>query len=694
MREATKNTGLTENCSKEVISDYVEKKVLPQLTLDEKLGIMSGQITEEKLLYDLFEIVHYNHDPYPTMAVDRLGVPNMRFVDGPRGVVAGSATCFPVSIARGATFDRELEEEIGKCIGAEVRAVGGNFYGGVCINLLRNPRWGRAQETYGEDSWHIGEMGAALTRGVQSQNVMACIKHFALNSIENARFTADVQVDKRTLHEVYLPHFKKCIEAGAASVMCAYNSVMGSYCSENKYLLKDTLRDRWGFDGFTISDFLWALHEGRAVESVKAGMDIEMPCIAYYEKELPKALEEGRITMEDIDEAVRYIVRTILYYETRKDPQRYEPSVIASLEHIQVAKRAAREAAVLLKNENSVLPLDPEKTQKILVLGKLGDAQNIGDHGSSMVHPYYAVSPLSGIMKRIPGALVLYNDGTNLELAKKQAADVDAVVIVAGYVHSDEGEFLSSKVETEATAGGDRKSMRLHQRDIDAINAVAGICPNTVVALIGSSAILIDEWEEKVPAILLPFYGGMEGGTVLAEILFGDVNPGGKLPYTVALKEDDYPFFDPDCTKITYEYYHGYAKMEKEGKKVLYPYGYGLSYTKFAFGRPEIKVFDNIAKISVDVTNTGSREGADVVQLYVGCEGSTVDRPVKTLRDFQRVDLNAGETRRVDLSVSLKDMAYFSEKEDCFVTENIKYIAYVGDSSRSEDLQKIEFVFE
>ena len=687
MREATKNTGLTENCSKEVISDYVEKKVLPQLTLDEKLGIMSGQITEEKLLYDLFEIVHYNHDPYPTMAVDRLGVPNMRFVDGPRGVVAGSATCFPVSIARGATFDRELEEEIGKCIGAEVRAVGGNFYGGVCINLLRNPRWGRAQETYGEDSWHIGEMGAALTRGVQSQNVMACIKHFALNSIENARFTADVQVDKRTLHEVYLPHFKKCIEAGAASVMCAYNSVMGSYCSENKYLLKDTLRDRWGFDGFTISDFLWALHEGRAVESVKAGMDIEMPCIAYYEKELPKALEEGRITMEDIDEAVRYIVRTILYYETRKDPQRYEPSVIASMEHIQVAKRAAREAAVLLKNENSVLPLDPEKTQKILVLGKLGDAQNIGDHGSSMVHPYYAVSPLSGIMKRIPGALVLYNDGTNLELAKKQAADVDAVVIVAGYVHSDEGEFLSSKVETEATAGGDRKSMRLHQRDIDAINAVAGICPNTVVALIGSSAILIDEWEEKVPAILLPFYGGMEGGTVLAEILFGDVNPGGKLPYTVALKEDDYPFFDPDCTKITYEYYHGYAKMEKEGKKVLYPYGYGLSYTKFAFGRPEIKVFDNIAKISVDVTNTGSREGADVVQLYVGCEGSTVDRPVKTLRDFQRVDLNAGETRRVDLSVSLKDMAYFSEKEDCFVTENIKYIAYVGDSSRSEDLQ-------
>ena len=213
MREAVKNTKLTENCSKETIREYVDKELIPQLTVKEKIGIMSGQITEEKLLYDLFEIVHYNFDPYPTLAVDRLGIPNVRFVDGPRGVVAGSATCFPVSMARGATFDRELEEEIGRCIGAEIRAVGGNYYGGVCINLPRNPRWGRAQETYGEDSYHIGEMGASLTKGIQSQNVMACIKHFALNSIENARFTADVQIDKRTLHEVYLPHFKKCIEA-------------------------------------------------------------------------------------------------------------------------------------------------------------------------------------------------------------------------------------------------------------------------------------------------------------------------------------------------------------------------------------------------------------------------------------------------------------------------------------------------
>ena len=671
MREAVKNTKLTENCSKETIREYVDKELIPQLTVKEKIGIMSGQITEEKLLYDLFEIVHYNFDPYPTLAVDRLGIPNVRFVDGPRGVVAGSATCFPVSMARGATFDRELEEEIGRCIGAEIRAVGGNYYGGVCINLPRNPRWGRAQETYGEDSYHIGEMGASLTKGIQSQNVMACIKHFALNSIENARFTADVQIDKRTLHEVYLPHFKKCIEAGAASVMCAYNSVLGSFCSENKYLLHDTLRDRWGFEGFTLSDFLWALHEGRAVESVKAGMNIEMPCVAFYENEIPQALEEGRVTEDDLNEAVGYILRTILYYETRKDPEAFTPDVIARPSHIAVAKRAAEEAAVLLKNEGHVLPLNPEKTGRILVLGKLGNAQNIGDHGSSMVHPYYAVSPLSGIMKRMPRALILYNDGTDLELAKKQAADVDAVVIVAGYVHT----------------------MRLHKRDTDIIEAVAGICPNTIVSLIGSSAILINEWESKVPAILFSFYGGMEGGTVLAEILFGDVNPSGKLPYTVAYKEDDYPFFDPDCTEITYEYYHGYAKMDKENKEVLYPYGYGLSYTSFSFGEPVAEVFGDTAKFRFAVTNTGNADGAEIAQLYIGCEGSAVDRPVKTLRDFARVTLKAGETKEVELSVTKQEMAYFSEEADDFVSEDITYTALIGNCSKGEQLKTLRFRF-
>lgn len=687
MREAVKNTVLTENCSKETIKKFVDE-VIGQLTVDEKIGIMSGQVTEQKLLDDLFLIEHYNVKPYPTMAVDRLGIPNVRFVDGPRGVVAGSATCFPVSMARGATFDRELEEEIGKAIGAEVRAVGGNYYGGVCINLPRNPRWGRAQECYGEDQYHLGEMGAALTRGIQSQNVMACIKHFALNSIENARFKADVQIDKRSLFEVYLPHFKRCIEEGAASVMGAYNKVLGEQASESSYLLRDILRDKWGFEGFTLSDFLWAVHDG--VKAVKGGMNIEMPCFCHYIEDLPKALEEGRLEMADLDEAVGYILRTILYYETRKDPQEYGEDVLACDRHIAIAKRAAEESMVLLKNEGNVLPLKKEKTEKIVVLGVLGDIENIGDHGSSKVHPYYTVTPLKGLMKKMPKAQILYNDGKDLETAKKLAADADAVVIVAGYIHSDEGEFLADRSDI-AEMGGDRVSMRLHQRDIDLIEGVKGLCPNTVVSIVGSSAILIDEWEKDVPAIIFSFYSGMEGGTVLADILFGDTCPSGKLPYTVAYHEDDYPYFDPDCTEIEYGYYHGYCKMDKEGIDVLYPYGYGLSYTTFSISSPQVTVFDDVAKVTVTVKNTGSVKGAEVVQLYVGCEGSAVDRPVKVLRDFARVELEAGEEKQVELTVSKKAMAYYDEQKDDFQEEDLEYIAYVGNSSRKEDLQSAAF---
>lgn len=688
MRETVQNTKLTENCSKKTIHAFVEE-VIPQLTLEEKIGIMSGQVTEKKLLDDLFVIEHYNVKPYPTMEVKRLGLPNVRFIDGPRGVVAGSSTCFPVSMARGATFDRDLEEQIGKAIGAEVRAQGGNYFGGVCINLPRNPRWGRAQECYGEDQYHLGEMGAALTKGVQSQNVMACIKHFALNSIENARFKADVHIDKRTLNEVYLPHFKKCIDEGAASVMGAYNKVLGEQASESKYLLKDILRDKWNFEGFTLSDFLWAVKD--AVKAVKNGMNIEMPCFCHYNDELPKAVEEGRIDIKDLDEAVGYILRTVLYFETRKDPQEYSTSVMACPEHIAIAKRAAEESMVLLKNKNSVLPFNKEKTDKILVVGVLGDTENIGDHGSSKVHPYYTITPLRGLMKKMPTAQVLYDDGSNLVKARALAEEADAVVIVAGYIHSDEGEFLADRSDI-ADMGGDRASMRLHQRDIDLIKGLKGVNPNTVVSLVGSSAILIDEWVNDVPAIVFSFYSGMEGGSALADILFGDVCPSGKLPYTVAVSEDSYPAFDPDCTYVDYEYYHGYCKTEKENLPVLYPFGYGLSYTTFEIGKPEAQVFDKTAKFTVTVKNTGSVKGAEVLQLYVGCENSAVDRPVKVLKDFARVELLPGEEKQISLSVSQKDMAYFDEQKDGFVEEDIAYIASIGNCSAG-NLQKIKFEF-
>jgi len=684
MRKVTRQTKLRENCSKEEIRLFVDE-IMGQLSIDEKIGLMSGQITEQKLLDDLFLIEHYNYEPYETLPVDRLGLPNVRFLDGPRGVVGGSSTCFPVSMARGASFDRELEEEVGRIIGAEIRAQGGNYFGGVCINLPRNPRWGRAQECYGEDTYLLGEMGAALTRGVQSQNVMACIKHFALNSIENGRFKVDVQVDKRTLYEVYLPHFKRCIDEGAASVMGAYNKVLGEHASQSKFLLREVLRDKWGFEGFTLSDFLWAVKDTEI--AVKAGMNIEMPCLYHYHNEIKQLLSENKLDMEDIDESVGYILRTALYYETRKDPQNYPESIIASPEHIAVARRAAEESMVLLKNDRKTLPLDKEKIKKIVVLGVLGDTENIGDHGSSKVHPFYTVTPLKGLMKKLPNALVLYNSGEDLERAKELAKDADAVLVVAGYIHSDEGEFLADRSEI-ANVGGDRASMRLNERDIRLIQAIKGVNTNTIVSIIGSSAILIDEWSDDIPAVIFSFYSGMEGGSVLADILFGDVCPSGKMPYTIAYNEDDYPYFDPDCEEIEYGYYHGYTKMDKENKPVYCPFGFGLSYTSFEISEPSIEKIGDIAKVSVYVKNTGSFKGAEVVQLYVGTDGSKVDRPVKVLKDFGRVELLPGEEQLVSLSFSRQDMAYYDEQQESFCSENIPYIVYVGNSSAIDCLHK------
>lgn len=283
----------------------------------------------------------------------------------------------------------------------------------------------------------------------------------------------------------------------------------------------------------------------------------------------------------------------------------------------------------------------------------------------------------------MPTAQVLYYDGSDLDKARELAADADAVVIVAGYIHSDEGEFLADRSDI-ADLGGDRASMRLHKRDIDLIKGPKGVNKNTIVSLVGSSAILIDEWIDDIPAVIFSFYSGMEGGSVLADILFGDVCPSGKLPYTVALSEDSYPDFDPNCTYVKYEYYHGYCKMEKEKLPVLFPFGYGLSYTSFEIGAPQVQVFEKTAKVTVSVKNTGKMKGAEIVQLYVGCEGSVVDRPVKLLKDFARVTLMPGEEKEISLSVSQKDLAYFDEKADDFVTEDIPYIIYIGNCSAGD----------
>src|SRR4051794_39648313 len=326
----------------------VAGELVAQMTVEEKLGCLDGDTPFWTGLVDMATGGGYHAHTWPAGRVERLGIPGIEFSDGPRGVVIDHATCFPVSMARGATWDPDLEERIGEVIGRELRAVGANFYGGVCVNLLRHPAWGRAQETYGEDPFLVGEMGAALARGAQ-RHVMACVKHFACNSIENARFKVDVEADERALHEVYLPHFKRVVDEGVASVMSAYNSVNGAWCGESHDLLTSILRDEWGFDGFVISDFIFGLRD--PVASVGAGLDIEMPFAQQRHEALPAALADGTLAEADVDRAVPRILATILRFCDRLDAPRPERGLLAAPEHRALARKAATRSIVLLRNE-------------------------------------------------------------------------------------------------------------------------------------------------------------------------------------------------------------------------------------------------------------------------------------------------------------------------------------------------------
>jgi beta-glucosidase len=657
------------------IEQFVDR-VVRQLSLREKVHQMTGSSSLLKLGLDAYLFRHYGRTANAAGGLKRFGVPPVLFSDGPRGVVMNHSTCFPVSMARGASWDPELEEKIGEAIGRELRALGANFYGGVCINLLRHPAWGRAQETYGEDPFHLATMGAALLRGVQRHNVMACAKHFACNSIENARFKVDVQAEERTLREVYLPHFRACVEAGVASVMGAYNKLNRHYCCESPYLLKKVLREDWGFQGFVVSDFVFALHDTRAAAS--SGLDIEMPSPRFYGQKLLEAVRSGRVSQADVDEAQRRILRTVVRFATAEDPQSYSKRLVCSPEHIELALEAAEKSMVLLKNEGDVLPFDRKEIRRLAVVGRLADRPNIGDYGSSRVHPPYAVSPMEGLRDFLGGSVeIRYADGSNLREAQALAAWADAAVLVAGYDHRDEGEYI----EGQTGRGGDRDSLSLHTDEIELIRMAAGENKACAVVLVGGSAIMMEEWKDAVPAILMSWYGGMEGGTALARTLFGEANPGGKLPFVIPESARDLPFFDRNADTIEYGYYHGYTLFDKKSVKPAFPFGFGLSYTTFTFGSPKLTQEPDKLKVAVDVTNEGSRAGEEVVQLYVGAPESTIDRPVKLLRGFRRIFLKPGERTQVAFEVPLHTLAWYNPQRSAWELENTRYAVYLGSSS-------------
>jgi len=694
------------------------RELLAQLTLDEKLAMMDG---DSPFWAGLAEMMGggYGAHPWNAGVISRLGIPGIRFVDGPRGVVMDGATTFPVSMARGAAWDVALEERIGDVIGRELRALGGTLFGGVCINLLRHPAWGRAQETYGEDPYHVGEMGAALTRGVQ-RHAMACAKHYALNSMENARFKVDVTISPRALHEVYLPHFKRVVDEGVAAVMSAYNGVNGEWCGQNEVLLTDILKEQWGFAGYVLTDFIFGMRDAK--KAVLAGQDLEMPFQMHYHQHLKHLVESGEVPLERIDDAVHRLLRQQLRMVR---PGTYDAEQVGSESHRALAREAAEKSVVLLQNAGDLLPL--QDVQTIAVIGRLADTPNTGDDGSSNTRPAYVVTPLEGVQAALKSqAEVLHDDGSDLEHARATAQAADAVLLVVGYDHKDEGEFLdpatmqnlaflfpaptpeempivqgfmqglAGQPDEGFLSGGDRDRLTLHPEDEALIQAIAAVNPQTVVAVMGGSGVIMEAWRERVPAILMLWYPGMEGGHALADILLGRVNPSGKLPLAIPQRAQDLPVFDKDATEIEYDLWHGYRKLERDGSTPAFPFGFGLSYTSYRYAnltldQNQVGPSETLS-VSLDVSNTGAHAGEEVVQLYVSPIGSAVEQAPKELRAFTRVALQPGETKSVQLSLPASRLAYYDEAKAGFVVEPLEYELFVGAHSLDQHALKARFV--
>lgn len=669
-----------ENPTEETLHKVTDE-LIDEMTLKEKLDMLKGHAMKITVKNFLKNGRFYNAEPYPAGGCKRLGIPEILFADGPRGIVLGKSTCYPVSMLRGATFDDELEYRVGEIFAKEASAGGANLFAGICINLLRNPMWGRAQETYGEDPFLLGKMGVALTKAMQDNGIIACPKHYALNSIEDLRFSVDARADERTLHEVYLPHFKKCVDAGAMSIMGAYNKVNGTYCCENKPLLTDILRNKWGFDGFTISDFFFGIYD--AARSVKAGLDIEMPYTFKYAF-IGNRLRKGDITENDVDVCVGRILRALIRILPKH--KNHPRSVILSKEHTDLARDVAAKGMVLLKNNKGTLPI--ASGSKIAVVGRYANKINTGDHGSSNVFSPYTVTPYEGIKNRFGEESVRLYNGCNPKKAAEAVKDCDYVVVCVGSDWLQEGEFLVNMGNVKKKpkgSGGDRVDLRIPEEDVALIRSLSACGKKLIVNIMGGSAYVIKDWTPLADAVLMSFYSGIEGGNALADLLSGDKNFGGKLPFTIAKNDSDYPSFlhiGAKNKEIEYGYYHGYTLFDKENIEPDYPFGFGLSYTEFKLKNPDCYFNGKKITVTSDISNIGKNDGDEVVQVYISSNGAENDRPVKLLKGFRRTPIKSGETVKVSVDVEIDDIKFYNAENEEWVLDS-SYTVFVGTDSKN-----------
>lgn len=646
-------------------------ELVAELTLEEKASLTSGASF------------------WSTKAVERAGIPSIVLTDGPHGVrlqrgssdhlgLADSvpATCFPPAVALGSAWDPELAERVGRALGEEARAEGVGVLLGPGINIKRSPLCGRNFEYLSEDPIVSGVLGAALVCGLQSQGVGASLKHFAANNQEFDRMRASSDVDPRPLREIYLRGFQRVVEdAQPWTVMCSYNRINGVFASEDPWLLTKVLREEWGFEGLVVSD--WGAVNDR-VAGLPAGLDLEMPSSdGRTDAQLVEAVRDGRLAESALDLAAERAVRLAQQAAAGADPDAsYDVDA-----HHALAREAAARGVVLLKNDG-VLPL--AAGTRVAVVGEFARTPRYQGAGSSLINPTRLDTALEEI-GRLAGAAPVFAPGFTLDA--KAAADP---ALLAEAVAAAEGAevvlaFLGLPAAAESE-GFDREHLRLPEAQLELLAAVRAVNPNVVVVLANGGVVELP-FAEEVPAVVEGWLGGQAGGGGVADVLYGVVNPSGRLTETIPLRLADTPAyldFPGEFGHVRYGegLFVGYRWYDARDAAVHFPFGHGLSYTSFAYSGLEVSADANGIAARVTVTNTGERDGREVVQLYTGLAGSAVQRAPRELKAFASVELAAGESRVVELAVRREDLAYWDVRVDRWVVEGGEYLVSVGASSR------------
>ena len=657
--------------------DMDAQKLLDNMTLEEKAAFCSGR------------------DFWHTKAIERLNIPSVMMCDGPHGLrkqegegdhlginVSIETVCYPTAAALASSFDRSVMTRLGEALGEECQSENVSMLLGPGLNIKRSPLCGRNFEYFSEDPFLAGQMGTAYVKALQSKGIAACAKHFACNNQETRRMSGSSQVDERTLHEIYLPAFEAVVKEGKIrSIMCAYNALNDSYCAENKTLLTDILRDRWGFKGFVVTD--WGAVKDRA-GGVAAGLDLEMPGNPQANgEEILNAIQDGTLSEETLD---RTVLRLLQFVQTALNEQKADTQIDRdSFRHL--AKELSSECAVLLKNEN-VLPLSKDKVTAFI--GEFAENPRYQGGGSSHINVPHAVSALEAAH----GLPVTYARGYDAHSVKTDPAMLAEAVSAAS--KADTAVVFVGLPDAFESEGADRTHLHLPENQNELVLAVAAANPNTVVVFHGGSPVELP-WLKQVPALLCMYLGGEQVGSATVDLLYGTVNPSGHLAETWPVRLVDNPSylnFPGEDGVVTYSegIYVGYRYYDKKEMAVNFPFGHGLSYTEFSYSNLRIdkNVLTDQETVTVwaDVTNVGKTAGKAVVQLYVRDVESTVRRPVRELRAFEKLTLQPGETKTLCFRLDKYAFAYYEPKIHDFFVESGEFVIEIGESSRDIRLER------